>query len=119
MITKSGMTTRITEIDVFIGGPADGKMIPVSEDGRRRGMMFVAEPTPEIVRWSPAEFWSDKNTFVRHAYRTETLFSRERRADCYVTFWISQDLTCEQALIKLATNYKPALALDEHHAPVG
>lgn len=98
---------RNTQIDVFVGGPADGEVLHTNGD---RDRMYVAMPPPgglNLFRRDDAALNPDHVIFTKHGYRIERM--RTNRGDTItdVSFWISEDLTIEQALVKLCLGYHP------------
>ena len=96
---------RETSIDVFVGGPMDGVVQPTDPD--RHEIQAVEQPEYKLTQ--DFDETMDSLTFKLHSYRRETMRSSDGKTISYVTFWISRDLTVEQALVKLCTAYKPVV----------
>lgn len=106
--TRQNPEYRQTAIDVFIGGPADGKRISVENN-----LQYVefAVPDKDEKPFNLFDLTHDipRLTFHKVRYQRERLRSNSGETISDITFWVAHGVTIEQALVKLCLGYQPQL----------
>lgn len=105
---------RNTQIDVFVGGPADGQVIPTNGD---REYYRVAVPPPVTSNFYDLAHAGESFMIETADYRQERMRCQNGETVADITFWIAEGMSTEMALLKLCLGYHPELVEETAETP--
>ena len=105
---------RNTKIDVFVGGPADGRLMPTN--GNREHCRVVIPPKVPLNLYSDDPIAVEER-FDTASYRQERMRCQRGETVADITFWIAEGMSTEMALLKLCLGYHPELVEETAETP--